>query len=79
MDGLRATIGEMSDAERGILATRNREWETAATISAGITWGGSALLLLLVFGAAVLSGRDFSAQLRQTWLRRGESELAGRL
>jgi signal transduction histidine kinase/DNA-binding response OmpR family regulator/CHASE3 domain sensor protein len=76
MEGLRAAIGEMSDAERAILAQRTREWETAATISAVATWGGSALLLLLVVGAAVLSARDFAAQKRQAWLRRGESQLA---
>ena len=79
MDSLRAAVGEMKEAERSLLSVRNREWENAAAVSTGVTWGGSALLFFVIVAAAVMSSRDFQAQRKQAWLRTGENELASRM
>ncbi|HVZ71553.1 MAG TPA: CHASE3 domain-containing protein, partial [Polyangia bacterium] len=79
MDAVRAGIIEMKDAERALLEQRTRDWDMASSVSTGVTWGGSGLLLLLVVAAAMLSSRDFQAQKVQTWIRTGQSALGARL
>jgi len=75
MDSLRATVGDMKEAEQALLVERTRESERVGNLSVTIVVGGSVLLLLLVIGAALMSGRDFLTQRREAWLRAGESEL----
>jgi signal transduction histidine kinase/DNA-binding response OmpR family regulator/CHASE3 domain sensor protein len=76
MDNIRVGIGEMRDVEKARLATRTSEWERSSTVSLGIIWGGSALLLFLVVGAALMSSHDFQAQEVERWLRTGQAELS---
>ncbi len=76
MDDLRAGIAEMREVEKVRLATRTSEWERSSTVSLGLIWGGSALLLFLVVGAALMSSHDFQAQEIERWLRTGQAELA---
>ncbi len=76
MDGIRAGINEMRDAEKARLATRTSEWERSSTVSLGVIWGGSALLLFLVVGAALMSSHDFQVQETERWLRTGQAELS---
>ncbi|HEX4405251.1 MAG TPA: CHASE3 domain-containing protein, partial [Polyangia bacterium] len=76
MDDIRAGITDLKDAEKTRLAIRTSEWERASTISLGVVWGGAALLLFLVVGAALMSSHDFHAQEVERWLRTGQAELA---
>jgi signal transduction histidine kinase/DNA-binding response OmpR family regulator len=76
MDGIRGGISDMRNVEQARLTTRNAEWERASTVSLGIIWGGAALLLFLVVGAALMSSHDFQAQEIERWLRTGQAELS---
>jgi CheY-like chemotaxis protein/signal transduction histidine kinase/CHASE3 domain sensor protein len=76
MDRIRVTAGEMSIAERQLIAQRLRESQTAATISLGVTWGGSGILLILIAGAAAVASRDFRARQAQSWIRAGQMGLS---
>ncbi|HTA20929.1 MAG TPA: CHASE3 domain-containing protein, partial [Polyangia bacterium] len=76
MDNLRAGISEIREVEKARLATRTSEWERSSTVSLGLIWGGSALLLFLVVGAALLSSHDFQAQEVERWLRTGQAALS---
>src|SRR5205085_200568 len=62
MDRIRAGIDDMLEAERAQLESRTRLWQRESTISTTVTWVGSALLLLLVGTAAVMSSGDFREQ-----------------
>src|SRR3954469_13126961 len=62
VDQIRALAAEMGETERKQLELRSKEWEDAITLSAAVTWGGSALLLFLVIAAAAMSSRDFREQ-----------------
>jgi CheY-like chemotaxis protein/CHASE3 domain sensor protein len=72
MDRIRATVGEMESLERDSLTRRQAEWERAVNYSFYITFGGSALLLLLIASAAVMASRDHRARQAQIWLRTGQ-------
>ncbi|MGP1681417.1 MAG: response regulator [Giesbergeria sp.] len=50
---------------------RQDEWRSAANWSAWLTWGGSALLLLLIGMAASMTAREQAAKARQSWVDRG--------
>jgi CheY-like chemotaxis protein/CHASE3 domain sensor protein len=76
MDEIRVGISEMRDAERALLASRSRELESATALVMIVIWGGSALLLVLILSAAVMSSRDFLTQRIEGWIRAGQSELA---
>ena len=79
MDSIRALVGDMENEERGLIAQRGREAQVAATVSLAITWGGSAVLLVLIAGAAVVASRDFRARQAQTWIRIGQMGLSERM
>jgi CheY-like chemotaxis protein/CHASE3 domain sensor protein len=79
MDQLRAVIGNMVTAERATLTERTQAWKQSTSISAVVTWGGSGLLLALIIASALVSSREFRAQEVEAWLRKGQTELSGRL
>jgi CheY-like chemotaxis protein/CHASE3 domain sensor protein len=79
MDQIRALVSDMSETERKQLEQRSKEWEDAITLSAAVTWGGSALLLFLVIAAALMSSRDFREQRIVQWLQLGQAELGRRM
>jgi signal transduction histidine kinase/DNA-binding response OmpR family regulator/CHASE3 domain sensor protein len=79
MDQVRGIVATMMTAERTTLADRTREWEESTSVSAIVTGGGSVLLLCLIFASAVVSSREFRAQEVEGWLRKGQTELGGRL
>jgi CHASE3 domain sensor protein len=55
MDRIRGVLGELRDSERRRLEERTQAWEDAVTLSTTVSWGGSALLLVLIALAAALS------------------------
>jgi CheY-like chemotaxis protein/CHASE3 domain sensor protein len=79
MDQIRALVAEMTETERKQLEQRTHEWEDSVTLSAAVTWGGSALLLFLVIAAALMSSRDFREQRIVQWLQLGQAELGKRM
>jgi CheY-like chemotaxis protein/CHASE3 domain sensor protein len=79
MDRIRATVAEMTDAERQLVAQRGRESRTAATFSLAVTLGGSGILLILIAGAAVVSSREFRERESQAWIRIGQMGLSEKL
>ena len=76
MDRIRAAVSEMEAAERQLLAQRAQESRNAATVSLGVTLGGSGMLLFLIAGAAVVASRDFRTRQAQAWIRSGQMGLS---
>jgi CHASE3 domain sensor protein len=72
MDRIRTMVTTLEATERTTLAAREREWEQAELISTSVTLGGSALLLVLISAAAVLTSRDYRSREAQVWLRSGQ-------
>jgi CheY-like chemotaxis protein/CHASE3 domain sensor protein len=76
MDRIRTTVGEMAASERQMIAQRSRESEAAATLSLAVTWGGSAVLLVLIAGAMFIASRDYRAAQALAWVRTGQMGLS---
>jgi signal transduction histidine kinase/CheY-like chemotaxis protein/CHASE3 domain sensor protein len=76
MDELRARIGEMQEAERLLLAERDRQWEEAVQFSSFVSWGSSGLLLFCIVAAGVIMSRDFRARELRAWLQASQVRLA---
>ena len=79
MDRIRATVTDMTDAERQLVSQRGRESRGAAAFSLAVTLGGSGILLILIAGAAVVSSREFRERESQAWIRLGQMGLSERL
>ena len=79
MERIRAAIAAMQSEERREQGVRQAEWQEAVAVSNRVTWGGSALLVLLIAMAAFLLSRDHRARETQIWLRSGQTELSTRL
>ncbi len=78
MDRIRTNAADMEKMERQQTSLLSRDANRAATISLGITWGGSALLLVLISAAAVIASRDYKERLRQSWIRVGQMGVSER-
>jgi CHASE3 domain sensor protein len=76
MDRIRGTVAEMAGAERQLIIQRSRESQAAATLSLGITWGGSAVLLVLIAAAMVFASREYRAAQALAWIRAGQMGLS---
>ncbi|MFL6600284.1 MAG: response regulator [Steroidobacteraceae bacterium] len=79
MERIRSMVTTMEATERTALATREQEWEHAEFISTSVTFGGSALLLILIGSAAGLTSRDYKARQAQVWLRSGQMAFSQRI
>ncbi|CAN5709092.1 response regulator [soil metagenome] len=79
MDRARQLLADMQAQERAAFAARRADAEEAAAFSMTFTWASSAVLLLLIAGAAVLASRDYRARERQSWLRAAQMGLSERL
>src|ERR1043165_862669 len=76
MDQLRTTVARMSDIARAQLANRTAQWEQLIATSTYETWGGAAVLVVLIAIAAIMTSRDFRSQQRQLWLRHAAAAIA---
>ena len=76
MDGIRDVVDEMTAAERQLVSVRTAQWQSAATVSSAVTWGGSAVLLLLIAVSAALASREFRGRQLGSWLRTGHMGLS---
>ena len=72
MDRIRTLTAQMQTTEQRELSGREDEWQSAETISSSVTFGGSALLLLLIALAAYATSRDYRVQRTQVWIRSGQ-------
>jgi CheY-like chemotaxis protein/CHASE3 domain sensor protein len=79
MDRIRSMVTTLEATERSALATREQEWDRAEFISTSVTFGGSALLLVLISAAAILTSRDYRARQTQVWLRSGQMAFSQRI
>jgi CheY-like chemotaxis protein/CHASE3 domain sensor protein len=79
MDRIRNLSTQMEAAEQAALATRQSDWRRAETISSSVTFGGAALLLVLIGTAAFLTSRDYRARQTQVWLRSGQMAFSQRI
>jgi CheY-like chemotaxis protein/CHASE3 domain sensor protein len=78
MDRIRSVVADMELAERQQILQLSRDANRAATVSLGITWGGSGLLLVLIGGAAIVASRDYQERQRQSWIRAGQMGVSAR-
>jgi CheY-like chemotaxis protein/signal transduction histidine kinase/CHASE3 domain sensor protein len=76
MDGIRASVDEMENSERQLMAVRTAQWQSAAAVSFAVTGVGSAVLLLLIAAAATMAARDFRVRQLESWLRTGQIGLS---
>ncbi|KAF1041865.1 MAG: Autoinducer 2 sensor kinase/phosphatase LuxQ [Herbaspirillum frisingense] len=79
MDRVRVVVRDMENQERDLLATRQADWQDAVAFSTAVTWGGSALLLVLIVAAGVMTSRDYRSREKQAWIRAGQMGLSERL
>lgn len=76
MDRVRALMADMIGHERNLLAERQADWQNAVNFSSAITWGGAAVLLVLIVAAAISTSRDYRARKRQVWISAGQFGLS---
>ena len=79
MDRIRSLIAEMERQEHATLAVQQARGQQTATSSSMITFGGSALLLLMITLAALSSARSHRQRELQAWLRTGQAQIADTL
>ena len=76
MDRIRDAVADMQSTERQQIGSWSAQAQRAATESSAVTWGGSAVLLVLIAGAAAVASRDFRARQLDSWLRTGQLGLS---
>jgi signal transduction histidine kinase/DNA-binding response OmpR family regulator/CHASE3 domain sensor protein len=76
MDRARLLTAQIRADEEKLLEAGNLAWQQAVATSTSVTWGGSAVLMFLFVGAAVLTSRDFRSRAREAWIRAGQAALA---
>ncbi len=79
MDRVRSIVTTMAAGERAALTEREDAWQHAEFISSAVTFGGSALLIILIGSSAVLTSRDYRARQTQAWLRAGQAAFVQRI
>jgi len=76
MDRFRSQVAQILDAQKNLLTAREAQWQSASQSSVILSWGGSALLLVLIGAAALMTSRDYRARETHAWLRAGQMELS---
>ncbi|MBY0408648.1 MAG: CHASE3 domain-containing protein, partial [Burkholderiaceae bacterium] len=75
MNRVRDLSSDLSTLLNLQLEVRRQKWVDAATASAYFSWGGSFLLLALIFASAAMTAREYRAKARQAWISNGISGL----
>ena len=79
MDQVRRVVDDMRQHERTQLMERNREWNSTSRTTVLVNTIGSAVLLLLIIAAALMTSRDFQQRQAQIWIRTGRMQFANRI
>jgi CheY-like chemotaxis protein len=79
MDRIRGVAADMEASERQQIAQRGRDATAAATLSLGVVWGGSGVLLILIAASMLVASKTYRAQELETWLRSGRMGLSEQL
>jgi CheY-like chemotaxis protein/CHASE3 domain sensor protein len=79
MDRIRSVAAEMAAAERQAINQRARESNNAAAVALEVTWGGSALLFVLIGVSALSASRDYLAAKDLAWIQAGQMGLSERM
>src|SRR5262245_11306410 len=79
MDGIRELVRDVQANERQLLAQREQEMASSTQLTWVITLGGSAMLLVLIAGAALMTSADYRARRTQAWLRTGQAQFGSRI
>jgi signal transduction histidine kinase/DNA-binding response OmpR family regulator/CHASE3 domain sensor protein len=79
MDRVRSLITTLESTERADLVSREEAWQQSESVSSAVTFGGSAILLVLIAAAAVLTSRDYRARQILAWLRAGQMAFGQRI
>ncbi|MBB1593304.1 response regulator [Achromobacter sp. UMC46] len=79
MDRLRDLVGDLYARQMDELTEGKEAWAAAASTSTYYSWGGSALLLVLILASAGMTMREYRAKARQSWVTAGLSGLSMRL
>ncbi|MEC5398766.1 response regulator [Uliginosibacterium sp. H1] len=75
MDRARIVLAEAERVEIARMAEREQAWQSAADLSAMITWGGGGIVLLVIFASAFMTSRDYRARQLTAWVRNGQTGL----
>ena len=79
MDRIRDVASDLFTLQSQQLETRRQNWVDAATLSTYYSWGGSAVLLALIFLSAAMTAREYRAKALQSWVSAGISGLGQRI
>jgi signal transduction histidine kinase/CheY-like chemotaxis protein/CHASE3 domain sensor protein len=79
MEGIRTLIDDIQTTERAVLAQHQQQLDESTQLTWIITLGGSAMLLVLIAGAAVTTSADYRARRTLAWLRTGQAQFAARI
>ena len=79
MDRIRDVASDLFTLQSQQLETRRQAWVDAATLSTYYSWGGSAVLLALIFLSAALTAREYRIKASQSWVSAGISGLGQRI
>ncbi|MDY0745408.1 response regulator [Paucibacter sp. R3-3] len=69
MDRIRSLVTEITREEQDLATDRRLAWDRTAEASLAVTLIGSALLLVLIAAAAVMTSRNYRAREQEAWLR----------
>jgi signal transduction histidine kinase/DNA-binding response OmpR family regulator/CHASE3 domain sensor protein len=79
MESIQRLAAAAEADEQALLRQRQDAFQQAVGFSSLVTWGGSALLLVLIVGAGAVMSRDFRIREAQAWLRAGQNALSSRI
>ncbi len=79
MDRIRNVASDLFTLQSQQLETRRQAWVDAATLSTYYSWGGSAVLLALIFLSAAMTAREYRIKASQSWVSAGISGLGQRI
>jgi len=69
MERIRAVVAEVTREEQDLAGDRRATWERTAETSLAVTLIGSAVLLVLIGSAALMTSRNYRAREQEAWLR----------
>ena len=79
MNRIRSLVADMREDATRELTARQADWQSATWLSSAVSWGGSALLLVLILTAAMLASREYRREQSDAWLKAGQLALASRI